>query len=185
MEKWPDLREILRGIPWVVVGGVATRAYMPERKTGDMGILVHSKDGTQVIERLQGAEYKIISHLIVPGYIMRAPTGIDLDVIFGKAPWVRKALGKPQADPAGYPTISLPYLVLMKLQANRGRDVGDMSTMLGLASPEERKAVRRVIAKYSPQDLDDLESLIYLGEKELELPLKGRAKPKRKPRAHK
>ncbi|PJH75204.1 MAG: hypothetical protein CO064_07885, partial [Anaerolineae bacterium CG_4_9_14_0_8_um_filter_58_9] len=30
---WPDLREILHDIPWVIVGGVATRAYMPERVT--------------------------------------------------------------------------------------------------------------------------------------------------------
>jgi hypothetical protein len=30
MNVWPDLREILQGIPWAVIGGVATRAYMPE-----------------------------------------------------------------------------------------------------------------------------------------------------------
>ena len=33
MNPWPDLRDILQGIPWVVTGGVATRAYMPERMT--------------------------------------------------------------------------------------------------------------------------------------------------------
>ncbi len=170
MEQWPDLREILKGIPWVVVGGVATRAYMPERKTLDMDILVHIRDGAEAVERLQSAGYSIVSPLVVPGYLTRSPRGIELDVIFGKEPWVREALATPTLDPARYPTIALPYLVLMKLKANRGKDVGDMSTMLGLASPEERNQVRRVVAKYSPEDLDDLESLIFLGEKELEMP---------------
>ena len=40
MNPWPDLRQVLTGIPWVVVGGVATRAYMPERATKDLDILV-------------------------------------------------------------------------------------------------------------------------------------------------
>lgn len=170
MEKWPDLREILDGIPWVVVGGVATRAYMPERKTMDMDILVHANDGAEVMERLQAAGYEIVSPLVVPGYLTRSPKGIELDVIFGKEKWVREALSQPNVDRANYPTIPLPYLVLMKLKANRGRDVGDMSTMLGLATPQERDQVRRVVAKYSPEDVDDLESLIYLGEKEMEMP---------------
>ena len=39
MNPWPDLRPVLTGIPWVVVGAVATRAYMPERATKDLDIL--------------------------------------------------------------------------------------------------------------------------------------------------
>ncbi len=170
MEKWPDLRDILEDIPWALVGGVATRAYMPERKTMDMDILVHTRDGAAVIARLQAAGYKIISPLAVPGYLTRSPNGIELDVIFGDAAWVREALSKPNADRANYPTIALPYLVLMKITASRAQDWADVSRMLALANEKERGAVRRVIAKYSPEDLDDLESLIFLGEKELELP---------------
>ena len=41
MNSWPDLRPILNGIKWVIVGGVATRVYMPERMTKDLDILVH------------------------------------------------------------------------------------------------------------------------------------------------
>lgn len=178
MEKWPDLREILEGIPWVVVGGVATRVYMPERKTMDMNILVHTRDGAEVISRLRKADFKIVSPLVVPGYLTRSPKGIELDVIFGDAKWVRDALALPNQDKAGYPTIALPYLVLMKLMANRGRDVGDMSSMLGLATETERDEVRHVIAKYSPEDLEDLESLVFLGKKELEAPRKRTRKRK-------
>ncbi len=46
MNPWPDLRPILQGIAWAIVGGVATRAYMPERMTRHLDILVHEKDVT-------------------------------------------------------------------------------------------------------------------------------------------
>ncbi len=54
MHPWPDLRPILEGIPWVIVGGVATRAYMPERVTQDLDILVRHRDGGEVRARLEG-----------------------------------------------------------------------------------------------------------------------------------
>jgi hypothetical protein len=64
MYSWPDLRPILRGIDWVLIGGVATRAYMLERTTKDMDVLVCHSDGDEVIARLQEAGYHIAySHL--------------------------------------------------------------------------------------------------------------------------
>ena len=47
---WPDLRPILKGIKWALVGDVATRAYMPERMTKDLGIVVHASDGDETIK---------------------------------------------------------------------------------------------------------------------------------------
>jgi len=44
MNPWPDLRPILAGISWAITGAVATRAYMPERMTQDLDILVHRAD---------------------------------------------------------------------------------------------------------------------------------------------
>lgn len=170
VEKWPDLREVLRGIPWVVIGGVATRAYMPERKTKDLDILVHHDDGPRVIERLRQAEYKVVSRLAVPGYLMRSPDDVEVDVIFGKQPWLKKALAHPHQDPANYPVLALPYLVLMKLAASRAHDWADVSRMVALASDTELDVVRAVVARYQPADKEDLESLIFLGKKELEMP---------------
>ena len=43
MNPWPDLRPILKGIDWAIVDGVATRAYMPERMTKDLWILLFIK----------------------------------------------------------------------------------------------------------------------------------------------
>ncbi|MGH2522242.1 MAG: hypothetical protein ACRDH2_07035 [Anaerolineales bacterium] len=170
MEAWPDLREILKGIPWVIIGAVATRAYMPERKTKAMDILVRYQDRDEVIERLERAGYRRISRLAVPGYLMRSPDGVDVDVLFGRYPWLEHALAHPQPDAAGYPAIGLPYLILLKLAANRGRDIGDMTTMLGLVSEAQLNEVRKLVARYAPEDKDDLESLIYLGEQEMQWP---------------
>jgi hypothetical protein len=52
------------------------------------------------------------------------------------------------------------------MESNRGRDIGDLTTMLGWASDEALQQVRTVIARYSPQDSEDLESLIYIGQQE-------------------
>ena len=73
MNPWPDLRPVLQGIPWVVVGAVAARAYMPERATKDLDILVRRGDGDKVRERLEAAGYRFITHLAVPGFLVHSP----------------------------------------------------------------------------------------------------------------
>ncbi|MEW5827400.1 MAG: hypothetical protein AB1846_00805, partial [Chloroflexota bacterium] len=170
MNPWPDLRPILKGIQWAIVGGVATRAYMPERMTKDLDILVHERDSEVVTKRLEQAGYRIVSRLAIPGYLMLSPDGVELDVIFGKYKWLKEALSHPNQDPAGYPVVGLPYLIMMKMSAQRTRDMGDLGTLLGWASDEELDEVRAVVKKYAPEDLEDLEALIYIGKKEQEIP---------------
>lgn len=170
MNPWPDLRPILKGIEWAIVGGVATRAYMPERMTKDLDIIVHERDGEAVIKRLEQAGYRIASHLAVPGVLMLSPDGIELDVLFGNYPWLREALDQPGQDPAGYPVLKLPYITLMKMGAQRAQDWADVSRMLGWASDADLDEVRAVVKQYAPEDLEDLESLIFIGKKEQEIP---------------
>ncbi len=170
LNPWPDLRPVLEGMDWVIVGGVATRAYMPERLTKDIDILVRHADGPAVIDRLQKAGFAVVSRLAVPGYLLRSPEGAELDVLFGRYRWLEDALARPERDPAGYPVMALPYLVLMKLQAMRAQDWADVSRMLGLASDDELRRVRTVVSRYSPEDKGDLESLIFIGKKEQETP---------------
>ena len=168
MISWPDLRPVLQGIPWAVVGAVATRAYMPERLTKDLDILVRRSDGAEVRERLEAAGYTYVTPLAVPGFLVRSPEGAEIDVILGDYPWLDRALSHLRRDPAGFPILDLPYLVIMKIAASRGRDVGDLTTMLGLASDEELKRVRAAVARYAPDAADDLTSLIYLGQVEMQ-----------------
>lgn len=167
MQKWPDLRQILAGVPWAVAGGVATRAYMPERATQGLDILIHHRDAPDALARLTAAGYRRVADLAFPGVLLHAPDGVEVDVIFGEAPWLDEALACLNSDPAGYPVLGLPYLVLMKLAASRGRDVGDLTTMLGLASDEALAAVRAAVSRYASDAHEDLESLIYLGQLEL------------------
>ena len=143
---------------------------MPERMTKDLDILVHQRDGETVIKRLEQAGYRVISRLAVPGYLLISPDGVELDVLFGDYPWLRKALSDLGQDPAGYPVIKLPYLVMMKMEAQRVRDLGDLGTMLGWASDADLDEVRTVVKQYAPEDLEDLESLIFIGKKEQENP---------------
>ena len=166
MNPWPDLRPILKGIEWAIVGGVATRAYMPERMTKDLDILVHQNDKDTVLARLQRAGYQMIEHLAIPGYSLRSPEGIEVDVLFSDDTWLQDALRQPVLDPAGYPVISLPYLILLKMGAQRTQDWADVSRMLGLATDAELDTVRAVVARYTPDDSEDLESLIFIGKQE-------------------
>ncbi|MBI3536158.1 MAG: hypothetical protein HY070_01130 [Chloroflexi bacterium] len=167
MNPWPDLRPILKGIRWVVVGAVATRAFMPERMTKDLDILISKNDAEEVLKRLQAQGYKVISQLAIPGMLLRSPEGIQVDVIFGDYPWLEDALESPIQDAAEFPVLDLPYLVLMKMESSRGRDIGDLNTMLGLASEEMLNRVRAVVKRYSPESMDDLESLVFLGRLEM------------------
>ena len=166
MNPWPDLRPILTDIPWAIVGEVATRAYMPERLTKDLDIIVHEQDEENALTSLQGAGYKIVTQLNILGYLLQAPDGTEVDLLLGNYPWLEQALSQPQQDKADYPVIDLPYLVLLKLEASRGRDVGDLATMLGWADEDMLRRVRIAVDHYAPQDIDDLEALIFLGQQE-------------------
>ena len=164
---WPDLTTILSGIPWAVVGGVATRAYMPERATQGLDILVACVDAPQVHTRLRAAGHTYLQSLSIGGTVWRTPSGTLLDVVESREPWVAGALARTGADPQGLPVLPLPYLVLMKVYSSRTQDLADVSRMLGLASAEQRQATRQTFAQWLPDALEDLESLITLGELEM------------------
>lgn len=170
MNPWPDLREVLSSIPWAVIGGVATRACMAERMTKALDILVRAADGDEVMRRMQQDGFTFVSRLAIPGYVMRSSDGIEVDVLLGEYAWLNEALQQPQFDPAGFPVLDLGYLVLMKMSAMRTQDWADISRMLGFASDEALDRVRAIVARYSPEDNADLESLIFIGQKERELP---------------
>jgi len=97
---------------------------------------------------------------------MQTAEGVEVDVIFGDAAWVNEALEKTNQDVEGYPVLDLPYLVLMKMAASRTQDLSDVARMLGLADEADLERVREVLRRYTPEDMEDLESLIYLGKLE-------------------
>lgn len=150
-----DLRTIT-AVPFVVVGGVATRLYAPERVTDDLDILIEAKNAaalTADIERAGGSSRCEVN-------------GMALDVLAEDAPWAAEAVANPASAPNGLPVISLPYLVLMKMRTSRGIDIGDLTRVLGAADNATLAETRRVVGNELGDGVEDLEGLIYLGQLE-------------------
>ncbi|MFH1603097.1 MAG: nucleotidyltransferase domain-containing protein [Pseudomonadota bacterium] len=161
-----DLRMIIRRTSFVVVGGVATRLYMPERMTLDVDILISGQDVGALYQELKSAGCRYEGPLSAGGSHWTLADGAGLDVIESDAVWVPTALATARQAPDGLPVIDLPYLVLMKLEASRTQDLADVSRMLGGAAETELDAVRQVVGTYLPDAVEDLESLIALGRME-------------------
>lgn len=162
----PDLTRLLAGLPFVIVGGTATALYMPARHTDDVDILVSTADLVQIERALRSAGARRQGPLTIGGAAWTLQDGTDLDVIVSDAPWVPAALATPVRDPTGLPVIDLPYLVLLKLEASRLVDIGDLGRMLGGADDQHLRRVRLVVARHMPDAVDDLESIIELGKLE-------------------
>ena len=79
-------------------------------------------------------------------------------------PWLPGAFEEAQQnrDCQGLPVLPLAYLVLMKFQAGRVYDLADITRMLGQAGERALDNVRQLFARYSPEEQEDLDSLIQL-----------------------
>lgn len=170
--KFPDLTPILHPIPWAVIGAVATRHYMPERTTRDLDILVRTEDSEVVRRRLKEAGFRYQGKVAAGGSSWLSPEGMPVDVVERSESWFAQGTVEAQwnRDPQGLPILPLPYLVLMKFQSGRVQDIADVSRMLGQASEDTLRAVRKLFKEVLPGDLEDLESLIKLGQLELRSP---------------
>ncbi len=165
----PDLRFLMMArVEFAVVGGLATRLYMPERMTLDTDILVRPEDTARAEAALRDAGCEKTGPLTIGGSTWRLPDGRSLDLVSFDAPWLEEALRISIRGKDGLPYISLPYLVLMKLGAGRTQDLADISRMLGGADAGGLAESRRVVSRYRPEDAEDLESLIRLGKLEYE-----------------
>lgn len=161
-----NLREILPQSRFVIVGGVATRLYMPERMTLDLDIAIVESEQNLVYQELEASGGIRIGKLGIPGSEWRLADGTSLDVLEISEPWIEAALDSPNYSPDGLPVIALPYLVLMKLKASRTQDLADVSRMLGAATDDQINLTRAIIIECLPEAGKDLESLILLGKLE-------------------
>jgi len=161
-----NLTDIIKQASFVVVGGVATRLYMPERMTLDIDILVKSDEAQLVYQDLVRANSQRIGELSIQGSQWQLEDGTSLDVLEGTASWVIEAISNPNYAPDGSPIINLPYLILMKLIAGRSQDLADISRMLGGATESQFLEVKEIISQYLPNATEDLESLVVLGKLE-------------------
>jgi len=170
MQPVIDLKTIISKTPFVIVGGLATRLYMPERLTLDLDILVLTQQASQLYHELEQAGSRRVGKLNIEGSQWELPDGTSLDVLEAQAHWATEAIATPNPAPDGLPYIALPYLVLMKLQASRSQDLADVSRMMGGVQEPTLTEVKKVIQAYLPNASEDLESLIMLGQLERSQP---------------
>jgi hypothetical protein len=167
MQPVPDLRPVLDGIPWVLVGGLALRAFMPERQTQDIDILIGSEDESRARHRFAEAGYRVTGELSIGGFsVARDDLAPPIDVLVTEQPWLKAALRRPAHDPAGLPVLPRPELITMKILAARARDLGDVQGLLQAITPNEVRQVQRLLRRIDPDALQDFESLQYLARLE-------------------
>jgi hypothetical protein len=164
LQPIPPLRDWFGSIPFAIVGGLATRLYMPARMTIDVDILVDEAHLPRLADALRAAGCILIGPLAIGGNTWQLPDGRPLDVIPARDAWARQALAAPRQGPDGLPYLDLPYLVLMKLKSGRVQDLADISRMLGPLDNPALHRIRTLIAPFlNPQDCEDLASLATLG----------------------
>jgi hypothetical protein len=163
VQSVPDLT-FLAPIVWVLVDGIALRAYMPERATQDVDIIIHAQDEARAQEAFIRAGYTITGPLTIEGFSANDPSGNTLDVFTSSASWLDKAFASPGRDAAGYPVMPRPYLMLLKMEAGRPQDWVDVQRMLRDTPASERSATRTLIARYVPELVEDFDSLITLAD---------------------
>jgi hypothetical protein len=168
MQPLPDLLPLLHGIRWALIGGLALRAYMPERMTLDVDVLIHDRDASVVRAAFVAAGYRVIGLLSVGGFTVQMPDSeaMPIDVLTRADPWLDDALAQPVYDSAGYPVLSRPYLVLIKLQAGRTQDLADVQRLLAQTPSIERTAIRALVETFSPELVEDYDSLVSLADLE-------------------
>jgi hypothetical protein len=172
MQPVPDLQHLLAPIRWVLVGGLALRAYIPERMTLDIDILVHERDAESVRIALMNAGYHVIAQLSIGGFSVQGgdPTAPPIDILTRADTWLDTALAQPVADPAGYPVLSRPYLILLKLEAGRTQDLADVQRLLAHVPQPERAIFRDIVERYAPDLVEDYDSLCTLADLEFGQP---------------
>ena len=169
---------IFGATPFVIVGGVATRMYMPERFTKDVDILVVPSDFPAIRASLTRAGFVKRGPLGFPnatlGLFGEAWTSADeeYDVLSSEQPWCAEALATPIVDRDGNAIVRLPYLVLMKLDSARGIDQGDLSRMLGALDDAQVAEITAIVAAHlsDPDVASDIEQYAQLGRWEMQGP---------------
>ena len=158
------------GVRYAIVGGVATSAYMPERTTLDIDLLILPDELEQARANLIASGWSKRSELTPePGLGLDGESwrrgDHQLDLLWGKEEWVREAI--LDASKNEQKIVGLPFLVMMKMNAARGVDQGDLTRMLGFANGESLERTRAVLCRYRPDLTEDLEQYIAIGRLEI------------------
>lgn len=144
---------------YAIIGGHAVTFHGRPRMTDDIDILVAPENLQDAARQLQLQQ---ISPLRRGGSTGTTPAGVRIDVVCPNQPWVEPAIAHAISTEHG-PMVSGPYLVISKLWDSRGsQDETDVLGVLGRMRDDELNATRQLVARFLPNDVDDLESLISM-----------------------
>lgn len=160
----PDIAGILGSIPWTLVGGLATRAYMPERMTLDVDILIRAQDEGAVRDAFIAAGYHVTGVLSIGGFSVQVSQQPPIDVLLAEETWLIKALLNPNHDDVGNPVLPRPALIMMKLHAGRTQDLADIQRMLASTDTNERATIRADLAHQNPDLAEEFDALVQLAD---------------------
>lgn len=173
MEWWRTAARLLQDedIPIAVTGAVAANAYMPPRHTGDLDLALPITDLAKAGQALAAGGWNLLGNLVLYEDLAGTAWQLgrhELDLIGLPGAWGRTAIDAAQGNRAvsGLPTLTLAWVVAMKLLSARPQDSADISRMLGPASDDAIDAVRSVVTRWRPTDADDLEQMIAAGRLE-------------------
>lgn len=169
-----DMGSLFGDIPAAIVGGVATRAYSPERKTQDIDVLVEHERYAEALRRLESQGWRKVRDLVFSAGLLGLygsawlKDGQKLDVLATDQPWAEEALAQKAYDQTGLRVIGLPYLVMMKIDSARGIDQGDLTRMLGLLDEADVERVVAVVQRHygDPHGAEDVRQYAMLGKLE-------------------
>jgi hypothetical protein len=155
-------------VPYALIGGQATKFYMPERTTLDWDVLVDANDLEQARSDVENGGAVAMRPLTIDGFTCRLNNAVTLDVIAESGAWVVEALTAARCAASGSqdPVLALRWLVLLKLNAGRVQDLADVSRMMGCASDQDIEATQAVISQWLADASEDLDALIQLGKLE-------------------
>jgi hypothetical protein len=162
------LHDVLGATQWVLVGGLALRAYIPERMTLDVDILIHERDSERTRIAFEAAGYRVTGQLSIGGFSAQSdePDAPPIDVLTRSDAWLDAVLTAPVRDAADYPVLPRAYLILLKLQAGRTQDLADVQRLVAYMSSAQRAEFTQVVQAASPELVEDLESLYTLADLE-------------------
>jgi len=182
--------EIFRDVPVCLVDAHAAAAYAPERMAQDVDCFTAAPDYERASGALTSHGYRKAGDLTFAttalglfgsSWIPGDQAGQVLDLISTEQSWGADVFAAPkQCTKEGDRVIPLAYLVLMKLDAARSVDQGDLSRILGRLSDDEIDAVAAVVRKHyahDPAAVEDVRQYAEVGRWEYQMPNQTGAHP--------
>ena len=170
-------------VPGIVIGGVAASLLGRPRVTRDVDALVVLDEAEWVRFLTLGQQFGFeprrmdvveFAHEARVLLVQHAPSGIDVDVVFGALPFEEEAVAEAVWVNVAGIRLPLPTpedLIIMKAVAHRPRDLADIEAVLDAHPKLDTRRIRRWVREFSraltmPDLLSDLEKALNKRKKE-------------------